>query len=449
MRKRLIIIGALLVVVLLVLGACVPAPTPTPPPTPAPAPAPAPPPTPAPTPTPSEITRSGHITEDESWSGTVHITGDIVVNPGVTLTILPGTTVLFAAGSDDQHMGVAVIEYYEGKLDPASTLEYEQSHISIDVHPGGKMIARGTPDNPITFTSDSPTPNYADWHQIYLRSGSILEYSIVEYGRGGVVTDGDVLVSHSTFRHIFWMAIVTQGSPTVIYNDISDCGHGGIEAIGEGGTPVIANNTITHTRAGIVAGIVGKSIFPTIENNTLIDNDNSIVLGNGSGGIIRNNLISSPNGAPRDWGPYEGFIYKAKAPRGRYDEVFGLGIMNSSPTVTNNIFSKVPLGIGVEGDSSPIITHNILTDGYNGFIFHHYSSGTPEVHENNIYNNKYGNIRLDHWSASVNASNNWWGTTDTEEIEAKIHDYYDDPSLGKVNYQPIETSEIADTGPQD
>lgn len=435
MRKILIIIGVLLITLLLVLGACGPSPAPEEAPTT--------------TPAPSKTTTSGSITKDEIWAGTVHITGDIVVKPGVTLTILPGTKVLFAAGSDDQHTGFEVQEYYQGKRDPSSTLKYEQSHISIDVHPGGKMIARGTPDNPITFTSDSPTPNYADWHQIYLRSGSIFEYSLVEYGRGGVNADGDVLVSHSTFRHIFWMAIVTQGSPTVIYNDISDSGHGGIEAIGEGGTPVIANNTITHTRAGIAAGIMGKSIFPTIENNTLIDNDTGIVLGNGTGGIIRNNLISSPNGAPRDWGPYEGFIYKAKAPHGQYDEVTGLGIMNSSPTVTNNIFSKVPVGIAVGGDSSLIITHNIFTDNYVGIIFHHYSSGTPEVHENNIYNNKDGNIRFDHWSASVNASNNWWGTTDISEIEAKIHDYNDDPSLGTVNYQPIEAFEIADAGPQD
>lgn len=97
----------------------------------------------------------------------MRITGDIVIDPGVTLVILPGTKVLFAAGSDDQHTGVEVIEYYEGKLDPSSTLDYSQSHISIDVHSGGKIIARGTLENPITFTSGNSKPNYADWEQIY------------------------------------------------------------------------------------------------------------------------------------------------------------------------------------------------------------------------------------------------------------------------------------------
>jgi len=47
----------------------------------------------------------------------------------------------------------------------------------------------------------------------------------------------------------------------------------------------------------------------------------------------------------------------------------------------------------------------------------------------------------------IAAQNNWWGTTDTEEIEAKIHNFNDDSSLGKVNYVPIATSAIADAGP--
>ena len=400
------------------------------------------------TPTADQITTSGHVTRDEIWSGTILITGDIVVEPGVTLTILPGTKVLFAPGSDDQHTGVEVIEYYEGELDPASTLEYGQSHISIDVHPGGKMVARGTPDNPITFSSDSSNPNYADWEQIYLRSGSIFEYCVVEYGRGGVIADGDVIVSHSTFRSIFWVAIVTWGSPTVIDNDISDCGHAGIEAFGTDATPVIRNNVIKHTRAGIGIGFK-DSVFPTIENNTLIDNDIGIWLGSGSGGTIRNNMISAPNGAPQDWGPFQGFVYKAKAPRGRYEEVLGLGIMSSSPMVIHNTFSQLAGGIVIEGDSSPVIRNNIITQCYNGFVFHHYSSGSPEVHENNIYENKYSNIRQGKGgTGSIDASDNWWGTANTQDIEARIHDYYDDPNLGKVHYEPIATSEIASAGPR-
>ena len=410
----------------------------------------------SPTPAPAEsdasldkITVSGHITKDETWSGTVRITGDIVIDPGVTLTILPGTKVLFAAGSDDQHTGGEAIEYYDGKLDPSSTLDYSQSHISIDVHPGGKIIARGMLENPITFTSDSSKPNYADWEQIYLRSGSVVEYSIVEYGRGGIIADGDVTVSHNTFGDIFWVAIVTRGSPTVTHNEISSCGHGGIEAWGEGATPVISNNVIKYSRAGIGIGFK-DGVFPTIENNTLIDNDIGIWLGSGSGGTIRGNSISAPNGAPSDWGPFQGFIYKARAPRDRYEEVLGLGLMSSSPTISHNRLSQLAGGIVIEGDSSPVIENNTITDCYNGFVFHHYSGGLPKVNKNNVYENRYSNISQGEGGmGSIEAANNWWGTADIREIEANIHDYYDDPSLGKVNYEPMEDSEIANAGPTD
>lgn len=38
---------------------------------------------------------------------------------------------------------------------------------------------------------------------------------------------------------------------------------------------------------------------------------------------------------------------------------------------------------------------------------------------------------------TINAANNWWGTTNIKEIEARIQDKKDDPSLGKVVFQPF------------
>lgn len=133
---------------------------------------------------PSEISRSGWIYEDETWSGIVHITGDVTVDPEVTLTVLPGTRVLFAAHQDDQHAGLAVPldNWIAQHDDPTWTLEYAQSHSKMDVF--GKLIARGTPENMIIFTSDSPTPDGGDWVQLHICRGSIVEYCIIEYSRG-------------------------------------------------------------------------------------------------------------------------------------------------------------------------------------------------------------------------------------------------------------------------
>ena len=48
---------------------------------------------------------SGEIKQDQIWSGIIHVTGDIWMDEEVTLTIMPGTTILISAGRDDQNRG--------------------------------------------------------------------------------------------------------------------------------------------------------------------------------------------------------------------------------------------------------------------------------------------------------------------------------------------------------
>ena len=60
---------------------------------------------------------------------------------------------------------------------------------------------------------------------------------------------------------------------------------------------------------------------------------------------------------------------------------------------------------------------------------------------NNIYNNSEFNVRSLS-SDNVNATHNWWGTTNTSAIEQTIYDYYEDFNLGKVSFAPILTEPI-------
>ncbi|MFN2261468.1 MAG: hypothetical protein ABR595_05345 [Psychroflexus sp.] len=75
-------------------------------------------------------TRSGILTEDETWTSDKFwiLDGKVVVDEGVTLTIEPGT----------------IIKGGEGQEAAASALVVDQ---------GGKLIANGTADAPIIFTS--------------------------------------------------------------------------------------------------------------------------------------------------------------------------------------------------------------------------------------------------------------------------------------------------------
>lgn len=44
---------------------------------------------------------------------------------------------------------------------------------------------------------------------------------------------------------------------------------------------------------------------------------------------------------------------------------------------------------------------------------------------------------------NINATGNWWGTTDAGTIAAKIRDFYDDNTRGIVTYTPFATAPFA------
>ena len=58
---------------------------------------------------------------------------------------------------------------------------------------------------------------------------------------------------------------------------------------------------------------------------------------------------------------------------------------------------------------------------------------------NNIQENTNYNIYLK-TNDNINATYNWWGTTDQSTISHTIYDYYEDFNLGKVTFVPFLTA---------
>jgi len=121
----------------------------------------------------SSATTSGRLTQDETWSGNLLLTGDVEIPPRITLTVQPGTTVRFTAQSDDQH---GPDEY--APLDPTT---YPATMIHVLVR--GALDARGTALEPITFTSSSETPGELDWQSIMIEDAgtATLEHVVIEH----------------------------------------------------------------------------------------------------------------------------------------------------------------------------------------------------------------------------------------------------------------------------
>ena len=220
-----------------------------------------------------DCVKSGALNEDEVWGGTIHVTGDIDVNPDVTLTILPGTIIKVAL-SDDQHKGSDIpITDTNFPNDPPF---YEKEKITITIH--GALNAVGTPDNRIVFTSASDNPTTYDWRGIDIFHGR-LEYTIVEYGQGTIQLQhsSDVVLSNNIIRNSLSCCICighsNQISPDILNNDVYNCGHECIDYAG--GSALIKGNHFhvenpeiqPDTSRGRVGIVVYRNTYPTIEDN--------------------------------------------------------------------------------------------------------------------------------------------------------------------------------------
>jgi hypothetical protein len=99
------------------------------------------------------------IQMDQTWSGNVLVTKAVTVASGVTLTIQPGTVVRFS---------------------PGRPFFITQAALTIM----GRLIAIGTADKPIRFTSDVLQPDRGDWGGFGFSGGSagnIIDHAIIEF----------------------------------------------------------------------------------------------------------------------------------------------------------------------------------------------------------------------------------------------------------------------------
>jgi hypothetical protein len=184
---------------------------------------------------------SGKIDQDETWwpSGNPHILeSDVYTGQNVTLTIKPGCVVKFDAD----------VELYCGYSEP------------------GAIVAVGTADSTILFTSNIPTPSAGDWYEVGAFSKSMstttFAYCIFEYGGGSSSygefhVDGfDAKVSNCTVRK---------------------SGGAGVKVKGEGSFREFTGNTVTEC--------AGYPLEIQADYARTIGNGNAFT-GNGNDGIL-------------------------------------------------------------------------------------------------------------------------------------------------------------------
>ncbi len=215
----------------------------------------------------------GAISADETWTkadSPHEVVGDVYVQDNATLTIEPGAVVRFA-----RNTGLMI--GYSSET--------------------GYLKAKGTADEPITFTTALPNKEPGAWSYIWLENGgaaSVLEHAIIEYAGGDTSTYNGALV-----------VMGEASKPTVNHNLFRNNKGYGVLGQGNGSFTQFTNNTITSSELNPI-------FLDTLSVGTL--GDGNVLTGNGKDAIVSSGGLAISNQARwRDQGvPYrhEGdFIY--------------------------------------------------------------------------------------------------------------------------------------------
>ena len=344
-----------------------------------------------------------------------NVTADIVVPSSQTLTIQPGVEVVFTG---DYRLTV------QGQLFAVGT---ESDSISFSGTQTWDTIRLENETQISTFYHCIVTNGSTGINSIgapmeihFSRVGNMSDRAISIFG---INNPAEIIIKNSKIHDTVKAGIsITQNSNVIIEaNEITRCGSGpqffgaihlqNQSADGEC-DPLIINNWIHHNfKQGINAWDVTSNsrINPFIINNIIEGNLTGIYLKHASGLIKNNQIINN--------------------------------------FITGNVNSGA--GIMLEGAScGTIVARNTITGNFTAFYIGVNASpnlgdeyGYPNEGENIIMDNVGPNgvlnsIVLFNTTTDVNAMNNLFHSSDSNEIAASITDSNDNPSLGTVHFEP-------------
>jgi hypothetical protein len=242
-------------------------------------------------------TVSGVIDSDTVWDGDVLVVDSVTVQPGVTLTIAPGTRVMF--------------EHYRGYRDPGRRLSLTADRATV--------IAGGTPEAPIYFTSDAPDPQNGDWAMVVLRDSadSVFRYCVFEFALQGLnAWHSAPVIDHCVVRWHNWEGLYFESysHPVITHTSIYQNGYNGIAAeqfndlrlervvIADSGTSglhldassaVVLDSLFTGNRAGGLS--VDNSGSLRAEGVVVEENGLGVMTGEGSNEVLLANTTAVGN----------------------------------------------------------------------------------------------------------------------------------------------------------
>ena len=309
------------------------------------------------------------LSEDTAWRGEILVEGVLVVAPQATLSVEPGTTVRFRR---------------KGAQAPLLVVQ-------------GRLVAAGTRETPVLFTSSFVEPTPGDWQGI-LFLGSEKKNQLENCRIEGAETGLEALFSNVTLKAVF----VDQAGTGMRFQDTLVVVDGGGASNCDTGLQLteseatLRNLSLVANRQGLTAqrssvylsdaNLSGNRAAAFSADSSRVKVQGGALLGNGSGATLLD---------------CEGSVTGTKLANNRE---FGLSLTSSRVKVSGNVISG---------------------NGSNGIVVF---GGAAVAWDNAIYQN----AGYDLYHAGVEefrAPANWWG-----EGVPKI---FDNGGRGRVLYQPV------------
>jgi len=353
----------------------------------------------------------GHISQDTTWTladSPYVVTKDIIVDPGVTLTIMPGVEVKFGG---------------------FFTLTVE-----------GVLSASGTLDKPITFTSNKYQPQKGDWDTIQFKSAqkSTISYSFLNYATNALsIESGNVEIQNCQISKNAQSGINATGDNQVLIkrNTIQSNQNGILVTGNSTGVNISDNVVYSNSQSGIYlhSYALAKAEYDfdyakanaqihdvLISGNNVSRNQNGIYLHSDAVAnaslyyqtrafanasiydvTVSNNIaMSNTMSGIRLYSSITQWLYPF-----RYWVQYADAIACTNATILGNTLSANPKGIYISGRATANVTRNSVSYGTYGVFFEQATDNTANY--NDIYGNSYGMNVSD--GATVNAEYNYWG----------------------------------------
>ncbi len=267
---------------------------------------------------------------------------------------------------------------------------------------GGTLNAQGTIDNSIIFQTSYPSSypviyfnSGKSWNEL-ANSGCIIKNAVVSAVAINLNNcSAKISNNYFTNTNIYNTITVTASSPIIVDNAIVG---NGIGINTNNGNATISNNFIKCTGN---YGIAATNNAYISDNNITGCNTGVYIMGNSA---VTRNLITQ--------------------------NTYGVRSSSATAKIENNIIANNNYGISGGGT----IRNNTVGNNLIGIDV----SLASNIIQNNILSNTQYNTRMSMPNTTtIDATYNWWGTTDTQTINQTIRDYKTNPSVGQVNFTPF------------